>query len=289
MDDYLFHRLGQRRRLMLDEMGIKVYPPNDWNLQPISEKENHHQTEQELAKDNGESIISVSPQTPKNTPKPLNPEQEKGHFGPRLVQASEAIPENAQPIVKMPDWEISALRPLLFNKNTENANIQNWLLIIDAPFVDNSPLAKMLENCAHALRLSARTLGVPEPVLWVVHVGRTGERVGLDALAENQEKSSMCALNTGLLAHAQNVPFVCAIVAGRVPVQAVLGLEGAPGALRGGDYVLDFQKWVDDLGILKENIPRKIPALLTYEIPYLLRAPVAKSAFWDDLCRAFDI
>ena len=118
--------------------------------------------------------------------------------------------------------------------------------------------ARLLDNMLRALRLHRH------PRVWSAALERDGAQASAAAAAGD------CApLDSGLQAMVRQLQPARILVLGLAAARAVLGRSDALGRLRAEPHQV-----------------AGLPAVVTYDPSYLLRAAHAKPAAWADLCRA---
>lgn len=148
-----------------------------------------------------------------------------------------------------------ALFPGADPQHTPAALGAGWLIVADG-LADADPFegeaGRLLLNMLRALQLHRHP------------------RVFLCTLSAAHSPGDDDAPPAEVLAHALASVRPCVLLLmGRAAAQAVLGRTEPLGQLRGQTHTV-----------------AGLPAVITYDAPYLLRAPQAKPAAWTDLCRA---
>lgn len=254
--------LDLRQRAMLQEMGVQVWwPAADQALAPAP------------------AAPSVDPSAALPNPVPGNPSRAPASAAvsePQSISAPARAAAPPQPpaintaaagasdtAMAPPPWALSA--PLVLFPQADPALTPadlgaGWLLV--AQDLDGSdPFAgdagRLLRNMLHALRLHRH----PRVFLCALQTPESGDtRSGNDA-----------APCTDVLANVMaSVQPSVVLVMGRVAARAALGRSEPLGQLRATPHAL-----------------AGVPAVVTYDATYLLRAPPAtKALVWADLCRA---
>lgn len=256
--------LDPRQRAMLQEMGIPVWwpaaahaltaPPEAPSPAPSDAP---HLTAPHNPSSAPPRTAIMAPQmagTPARTEPPQPPATSPATAG---VGGATAAPPSP--------WSLRAPQQLFPQADPAHtpANLgASWLLVAEDtggsdPFADEA--GRLLHNMLQALRLhrhpqvffcALQAPGSTDPASAPV----TGTANGADALV-----SAMAAVQPNVV-----------LVMGRVAARAVLGRSEPLGQLRATPHTV-----------------AGVPAVVTYDAPYLLRAPPAtKALVWADLCRA---
>ena len=181
--------------------------------------------------------------------------------------APRTIPVTAAPVVTAPPgalmaWELQAPQPVYPHAGEQTATTEaspRWLLVAEGvtgadPLADDA--GGLLDNMLHALRLRQQ----PQVFICVL------------APLAGDATDSATTPDTPSQAFAQAIADVqpaVLLVMGRAAARSVLGRSEPLGQLRSQSHSV-----------------AGIPAVVTYDAAYLLRAPAAKAGAWDDLCRA---
>lgn len=246
--------LDARQRAMLEEMGVRIWWPNQALATPTAA--------------NAASENATAPATntgtgnarhaPQHTQRPTaasstRPAQPIRSATPAPVTAANTAGVNtAAGLVLHPP---QALYPEADPQPMHPGQGATWLIVTQGqPDVD--PLAGdaglLLHNMLHALGLGQH------PRVFLSKVSTQ---------APDAPPAPTCA--QALAQASANLQPNIVLVMGRMAARAVLGRSDPLGQLRAQPHTVAGQ-----------------PAIVTYEAPYLLRAPQAKPAAWADLCRA---
>ncbi|MET1113464.1 MAG: uracil-DNA glycosylase family protein [Comamonas sp.] len=248
--------LDPRQRAMLQEMGITVWqpapPPAAASLLAVEER--------------------PAPAAPRGAPPPASPPpRAAAPSQPRapVVQPAPAAPRPEGAVAT--GWRLHPARPVYEpGEATATTTDGGWLILLEHPTAQGlaapagaapasgtvleGDAARLLDNMLRALRLHQH------PRVWSAAL----ERDTAPAAAAD------CApLDTGLHAMVQQLQPARILVLGLAAARAVLGRSDALGRLRA-----------------EPHQAAGLPAVVTYDPGYLLRAAHAKPAAWADLCRA---
>lgn len=242
-------------------------------------------------------VDTLSPQpsaAPASAPTASDPGQVIREFSPRLspsaTAVATAVPAAPEPASATATWTVSEPQRIPSLSTTAAAQASPdastpsapcWLLLCDAPPTAHTSSAAahgdathcdaLAVRIAHAASAAARAAGQVAPQWWTATLVRSA-----DAPPSATVPTTAAAWPTALHAAIAHCRATRLILAGRHAAQAVLGLDAPLGQLRGHDHRLD--------AALPHAAP--MPAIVTYDLAYLLRAPQAKAAFWADICRA---
>lgn len=239
-------------------------------------------------------VDTLSPQpsaAPASAPTASDPGQVIREFSPRLSPAATAtVSAASEPASATATWTVSQLQRIPPLSTTAAAQASPaaptpsapcWLLLCDAPPTahtsatahgDATHCDALAARIAHAASAAARATGQAAPQWWTAILERSADAPP----SATVPPTTAAALPAALHAAITHCRATRLILAGRHAAQAVLGLDAPLGQLRGHDHRLD--------AALPHAAP--MPAIVTYDLAYLLRAPQAKAAFWADICRA---
>lgn len=201
------------------------------------------------------------------SPAPVIPERERPPR--RYVQ---------QPVAGAPGlgWRLGPVRPVYAaTPPAGDGGEGGWLILLEPP-ANSLPLpparrpgpdcartalegdaARLLDNMLRALNLQ------DHPRLYSAALHR------VQPPAEGQEAPEVPALQPSLEALLRDLRPACVLVLGLATARAVLGRQEALGRLRAEPHRI-----------------AGVPAVVSYDPNYLLRAPQAKAGAWADLCHA---
>ena len=255
--------LDPRQRAMLQEMGVQVWwPAADHTLAaPPAEPSPTPSVAQPATTPRNPSGAPsrTTPMAPQVVPAPARTAPPQAHAASPAPAGAGNAAAAAFP------WALRAPQQLFPQADPAHtpANLgASWLLVAEDtgssdPFAGEA--GRLLYNMLQALRLhrhpgvffcALQAPGSADPVPAPV----TGTATCADALA-----SAMAAVQPNVV-----------LVMGRVAARAVLGRSEPLGQLRATPHTV-----------------AGVPAVVTYDAPYLLRAPPAtKALVWADLCRA---
>lgn len=208
---------------------------------------------------------------PPAAPVPVTPERERPPR--RYVQ---------QPVAGAPGlgWRLGPVRPVYqatppVGGAGSGGGEGGWLILLEPP-ANSLPLpparrpgpdcartalegdaARLLDNMLRALNLQ------DHPRLYSAALHR------VQPPAEGQEAPEVPALQPSLEALLRDLRPACVLVLGLATARAVLGRQDALGRLRAEPHRI-----------------AGVPAVVSYDPNYLLRAPQAKAGAWADLCHA---
>ena len=256
--------LDTRQRAMLQEMGVHVWSPRP---APVTAAPVATDTAARTASRAATPTAAPTPvPTPARTPRPAP-------SAPTTTSAAPAAP--AHPALT---WTLQAPQPLYPNAppatSATSADSRHtaprWLLLAEGS-TGADPLAgdagALLGNMLHALRLRQQ----PQVFICVLAPqtpeASAGTSTADSANTNNTNNAAPCAAALAQ-AIAQVQPAVV-LVMGRAAARNALGRSEPLGQLRALSHSTSG-----------------VPAVVTYDAAYLLRAPAAKAGAWDDLCRA---
>lgn len=238
--------LDARQRAMLEEMGVHV-----WSPKPVP-------------------VVTAAAAAPAavNAPNaaptyPAAPTFQAPAARAALPPAATAAPAAAAaaPSAQL-NWVLQAPQPLYPNATPSTDTAPRWLLVAEG-VAGVHPLAgdagTLLDNMLHALGLRQ------QPQVFICLLTPVTADVSAAATAATSPASTYSQVLTEA---ATDVQPAVLLLMGRA-ARAVLGRTEPLGQLR----------------LLPHRIAN-LPAVVTYDAPYLLRAAAAKAATWDDLCRA---
>ena len=240
--------LDARQRAMLQEMGVHVWSPRPAPVAvPASAARPPHSPPQ----------TPLKPQTP---PAPQTARPAASRAAPSPVPTARIAPA---PVVTAPGaplaWALHAPQPAYPHAapamSTEAS--PRWLLVA--------------EGAAGADPLTGEAGVLLDNMLRALHL-RQQPQVFICLLAPLAAEATGAAPETQSQALAQAIAEVqpaVLLVMGRAAARSVLGRSEPLGQLRSQSHRI-----------------AGVPAVVTYDAAYLLRAPSAKANAWDDLCRA---
>lgn len=254
--------LDARQRAMLQEMGVHVW----WPSPALALTDTATPASDPMPAPTPASAPLV-PLVPR-TPTPLAP--------PRTPPVALSAPSRATPVAPIaPIAPVTPMAPLASataplarvlqapqplypgaeGQATPPAAGAGWLIVVEG-MEGADPLAgevgRLLDNMLRALRLHRN------PRVFVCT---------LAPLAADAAPAAPCA--DALAQAVAAVQPAIVLLMGRVAARAVLGRSEPLGHLRAHVHAV-----------------AGVPTVVTYDAPYLLRAPGAKAGAWDDLCRA---
>ena len=251
--------LDARQRAMLQEMGITVWQPAPPEATPALAA---------VAERPAPAPVAQRPQPAPVMPRPAAPVRPAP--APQHAPASESAAAAG--------WRLHPARPVYgpgtHTQNTQDPADGGWLILLEHPTavslaapaaapestgtVLEGDAARLLDNMLRALRLHRH------PRVWSAALERDGAQASAAAAAGD------CApLDSGLQAMVRQLQPARILVLGLAAARAVLGRSDALGRLRAEPHQV-----------------AGLPAVVTYDPSYLLRAAHAKPAAWADLCRA---
>lgn len=257
--------LDPRQRAMLQEMGITVWQPAPAEPAPMA----------------AAALTAVALE---ERPAPVRPHGEPPP-APAVARPAPAVSTppparlQAAPVLQPADgtaaagWRLHAARPVYAPRDDAPAAADGgWLILLEHPTAQGLPLpaapaatsgtvlegdaARLLDNMLRALRLHQH------PRVWSAALER-------DTAQASAAAGDCPPLDTGLQTMVGELQPARILVLGLAAARAVLGRSDALGRLRAEPHQV-----------------AGVPAVVTYDPSYLLRAAHAKPAAWADLCRA---
>lgn len=253
--------LDARQRAMLQEMGITVWQPAPPETAPA------------LAAVAERPVPAPVAQRPQ--PAPLTPRPAPAIVAPaRPAPAPQRAPVSESAAAA--GWRLHPARPVYgpgtHTQHTQDPADGGWLILLEHPTavslaapaaapestgtVLEGDAARLLDNMLRALRLHQH------PRVWSAALERDGAQASATA-------GDCPPLDSGLQAMVRQLQPARILVLGLAAARAVLGRSDALGRLRAEPHQV-----------------AGLPAVVTYDPSYLLRAAHAKPAAWADLCRA---
>lgn len=252
--------LDARQRAMLQEMGVHV-----WSPRPAAAP---------LPDANTAAPPANAARTPHSTPPaPPAPQQAAPTARPTVPRAAPpahtGAPVAAAPVTAAPGaplaWVLQAPQPAYPHAPAPDAHTEAgpcWLWVLEG-VAGADPLAgdagRLLDNMLRALRLHQQ----PRVFLCVL------APLAADAPDAVPAPPAPAPYAQALAQAIAEVQPAVLVLMGRTAARAVLGRSEPLGQLR-----------------IQSHAVTGVPAVVTYDAPYLLRAPGAKAGAWDDLCRA---
>lgn len=262
--------LDLRQRAMLQEMGITVWQPAALEVASAA-------TTALTAVEADERPAPLPARAPAPQPHPAQ--------RPAPAIATTAPPARQQPApaaqsqAQPPEgaaamgWRLHPARPVYApHAGAAPTTDGGWLILLEHPTAQGMPMpasapaaigtvlegdaARLLDNMLRALRLHQH------PRVWSAALER-------DTAPSSAAAGDCPPLDTGLQAMVQELQPARILVLGLAAARAVLGRSDALGRLRAEPHRV-----------------AGLPAVVTYDPSYLLRAAHAKPAAWADLCRA---
>lgn len=250
--------LDARQRAMLQEMGITVWQPAPPEAAPalagVAERP---------------APVAQRPQPAPPAPRPAPAMAAQARPAPATVPQPAPASESAAAA----GWRLHPARPV-YGPGTRTQGLADagWLILLEHPTavsltapaappeatgtVLDGDSARLLDNMLRALRLHQH------PRVWSAALERD--------TAQASAAAGECApLDSGLQAMVRQLQPARILVLGLAAARAVLGRSDALGRLRAEPHQV-----------------AGVPAVVTYDPSYLLRAAHAKPAAWADLCRA---
>lgn len=254
--------LDARQRAMLLEMGISVWAPAPVAAAPT----NALAAVPEPAQAPAEPPPAAPRMAPSHTPAAAQPPHAAPPVAaprPAAPAPAQAVPPSAQAAAAGPGlvWHAPvAAYPQADPAATPAALGAGWLVVVESA-TPGQPLqgdaGKLLDNMLRAMQLHRH------PRTWIATLGRGG------AAAEGAAEPA-----DGLAQALEQLRPSMVLVLGLGAARAVLGSREPLGRLRAGVQSLNGPGGM------------QVPAIVSYDPAYLLRAPDAKAAAWADLCRA---
>ena len=254
--------LDARQRALLQEMGITVWQPAPPEAAPALAA---------VAERPAPVAQRPQPAPPAASHAPAIAAQPPVRPGPAPVSQRAPASESAAAA----GWRLHPARPV-YGPGTHTQNTQapadgGWLILLEHPTavslaapaappestgtVLEGDAARLLDNMLRALRLHQH------PRVWSAALERDS--------AQASAAGDCAPLDSGLQALVRQLQPARILVLGLAAARAVLGRSDALGRLRAEPHQV-----------------AGVPAVVTYDPSYLLRAAHAKPAAWADLCRA---
>ncbi len=258
--------LDARQRAMLLEMGISVWAPA-----PVVAPAAPQSAPPEQALAPAEPPPAAPRMAPSHAPAAVQPPHAAAPIAaprpaaaPPALAPAQAAPASMQAAAAGPGlvWHAPvAAYPQADPAATPAALGAGWLVVVESA-TPGQPLqgdaGKLLDNMLRAMQLHRH------PRTWIATLGRGG------AAAEGAAAEPADGMAQALEQLRPSMVLVLGLGAAR----AVLGSREPLGRLRAG-----VQSLTGPGGM-------HVPAIVSYDPAYLLRAPDAKAAAWADLCRA---
>ena len=248
--------LDPRQRAMLQEMGITVWQPAPAQAEPEPMV--------------GAALTAVALE---ERASPVRAPAAHPAPAPARLPAAPALQpaEGVAPTVSAVGWRLHPARPVYVPRADAPAAADGgWLILLEHPTGQGLPApapaasgtvlegdaARLLDNMLRALRLHQH------PRVWSAALER-------DTAQASAAAGDCPPLDTGLQTMVGELQPARILVLGLAAARAVLGRSDALGRLRAEPHQV-----------------AGVPAVVTYDPSYLLRAAHAKPAAWADLCRA---
>lgn len=252
--------LDTRQRAMLQEMGITVWLPQPASVAPSAPRAMPAPVAEvavvapPMQAAPAAAVVAALPSAP------LVPKT-----APAVVRAQPvAAEENAVALPIAVAWRL-APSVQVFPQAAGAADQPTWLIVWECPNAAE-PLegetGQLLRNMLRALRLHHN------PNVWVAALQHP-ERQALQAAGLPAGVEAWPTLEQGLPQALQQRQPTRMLLLGLQAARAVLASDEALGRLRAQMHVV-----------------QGVPAIVSYDPAYLLRAPHAKPSAWADLCRA---
>ncbi|WP_199135938.1 uracil-DNA glycosylase family protein [Delftia sp. ASV31] len=283
--------LDTRQRAMLHAMGITVWLPEPETAPAVLSEALAAPADAPAAAPLAEPPAArpVPPpvqEAPPPTPAAPAPVQAPPPPAPVHASPAPVIPERErpprryvqQPVAGAPGlgWRLGPVRPVYAaTPPAGDGGEGGWLILLEPP-ANSLPLppaqrpgpdcartalegdaARLLDNMLRALNLQ------DHPRLYSAALHR------VEPAAEGQEAPEVPALQPSLEALLRDLRPACVLVLGLATARAVLQRQEALGRLRAEPHRI-----------------AGVPAVVSYDPNYLLRAPQAKAGAWADLCHA---
>ncbi len=255
--------LDARQRAMLLEMGISVWAPAPAAAQAAAELQTAPSSP--AAAPAVEPSPSPSQAAPRSAQQPPAPAAAPA-AAPRVASPAPAPampPATAAAAATGPGlvWHAPvAAYPQADPAATPSALGSGWLVVLESA-TPGQPLqgdaGKLLDNMLRAMQLHRH------PRTWIATLGRSGAAAPGAAEPAGGVADALAELRPAMV-----------LVLGLGAARAVLGSREPLGRLRAGMQSLEGPGGM------------RVPAVVSYDPAYLLRAPEAKAAAWADLCRA---
>lgn len=253
--------LDARQRAMLQEMGVHVWSPRPAPAPRPDPGAALARSAQPVQPATQAATPALGPSA---APPPLPlPAPARARLPVPAASPSAPMPAPAASAAGAPlAWTLQAPQPAYPQaaaQDTADAAAPRWLLVVEGPpgaHPLDAEAGLLLENMLRALRLqhSAQVffcLLTPQDA--TAAPTAPGTAPCTPALAE-----AVAAVQPAVL-----------LLLGRAAARAVLGRSEPLGQLRA-----------------QKHTAAGVPAVVTYDVPYLLRNPATKAGAWDDLCRA---
>ncbi len=253
--------LDARQRAMLLEMGISVWAPAPAAAQAAAELQTAPSSPAAAA-----PAAAPSQAAPRTAQQPPAPAAAPAAAAPRVASPAPAPAMPAAtaataatgpgllwhaPVAAYPQADPAATPPALGS---------GWLVVLESA-TPGQPLqgdaGKLLDNMLRAMQLHRH------PRTWIATLGRSGAAAAGGAEPAGGVADALAELRPAMV-----------LVLGLGAARAVLGSREPLGRLRAGMQSLEGPGGM------------RVPAVVSYDPAYLLRAPEAKAAAWADLCRA---
>ncbi|WP_159917052.1 uracil-DNA glycosylase family protein [Pantoea sp. 18069] len=256
--------LDPRQRAMLQEMGITVWQP--------APPEPAQAATAVALEQRPAPMAQRAPQPPASpAPRPAPAAATQAPARPQPAPAPQRPP--ASESAAATGWRLHPARPVYGpSSNAPAAADGGWLILLEHPTALGLPAAapeprptgtvlegdaaRLLDNMLRALRLHQH------PRVWSAALER-------DTAQASAAAGDCPPLDSGLQTMVQTLRPARILVLGLAAARAVLGRSDALGRLRA-----------------EPHQAAGVPAVVTYDPNYLLRAAHAKPAAWADLCRA---
>ncbi len=253
--------LDARQRAMLLEMGISVWAPAPAAAQAAAELQ--------AAPSSSAPAVAAAPAAapsqaaPRTAQQPPAPAAAPAAAAPRVAAPAPAPAMPAATAATGPGlvWHAPvAAYPQADPAATPSALGSGWLVVLESA-TPGQPLqgdaGKLLDNMLRAMQLHRH------PRTWIATLGRSGAAAAGGAEPAGGVADALAELRPAMV-----------LVLGLGAARAVLGSREPLGRLRAGMQSLEGPGGM------------RVPAVVSYDPAYLLRAPEAKAAAWADLCRA---
>lgn len=255
--------LDTRQRAMLQEMGITLWLPQPASVaQPAQRAPAAPAAEAVVVAPAAQAVsavVAVQPPVvsaaaaPAAVPKAVSPVAVQPPAAPEVAVAAQPLAWRLAPSVQV------------FPQAAGPADQSAWLIVWECPNAAE-PLegetGQLLRNMLRALRLHHN------PHVWVAALQHP-ERQALQAAGLPADAVAWQPLEQGLPQAVQHIQPARMLLLGLQAARAVLACDEALGRLRAQMHMV-----------------QGVPAIVSYDPAYLLRAPHAKPSAWADLCRA---
>ncbi len=253
--------LDARQRAMLLEMGISVWAPAPAAAQAAAELQTAPSSpaaapavEPSPSPSQAASRSAQQPPAPAAAPAAAAPRVASPAPAPAMPPATAATGPGLvwhAPVAAYPQADPAA---------TPSALGSGWLVVLESA-TPGQPLqgdaGKLLDNMLRAMQLHRH------PRTWIATLGRSGAAAAGGTEPAGGVADALAELRPAMV-----------LVLGLGAARAVLGSREPLGRLRAGMQSLEGPDGM------------RVPAVVSYDPAYLLRAPEAKAAAWADLCRA---